>query len=131
MKRSSFAFDAALLLGGIVVLVAFTVYAQTPAPTATISFSAPTLRTDGSTPTGTLSYKVYQGKKGASKTLVGTITTTTSTITSGLQGGNEYCWQVSALETIAGIAGPESALSNEACKAFPLPGLNTVTITVT
>lgn len=96
------------------------------ANTATITFGAVTTRIDGTTPTGAISYGVYQGVKGQTKAKVGTITTTTSTISTGLLGGVEYCWQVSAQEA----GGPESALSNEACKAFPLAPLNTVTITV-
>jgi hypothetical protein len=129
MKRSTALLQAIALVLGIFLLTMATAYAQT-ANTATISFTAPTQRLDGTTPTGTLSYKVYQGIKGQTKAVVGTISTTTSTITTGLLGGTEYCWQVSATETIGTTAGPESALSNEACKAFPVSGLRTVTITV-
>ncbi len=100
--------------------------AQTTPNTATITFQAPTARLDGTVPTGAISYGVYQGVKGQAKTKVGTITTTTGQITSGLLGGVEYCWQVTAQEA----GGPESALSNEACKAFPLSPLQSVTITV-
>jgi len=114
----------------IAVAFAFATEAQAqtapPANTATISFTAPTKRVDGSTPTGAITYSVYQGVKGQSKTKVGTLTTTTGQITTGLLGGGEYCWQVTAQEA----GGPESALSNEACKAFPLSPLTTVTITV-
>ena len=96
------------------------------ANTATITFQAPTARTDGTAPTGAISYNVYQGVKGQAKTKVGTITTTTGQITNGLLGGVEYCWQVTAQEAGA----PESAMSNEACKAFPLAPLQSVTITI-
>lgn len=100
--------------------------AQT-ARSATISFTRPTQFTDGTTiPTGTtITYNVYQGARGStSKTRVGTITGTSTTINSGLQPG-EYCWQVT---TVAN--GAESALSNEGCKTFAFP-TEAVTITVT
>lgn len=124
MKTRSF-LGQALLLVACLFLLAGVAFAQS-ANTATIEFTAPTKRLDNSTITGPLSYKVYQGIKGQAKTAVGTITTTSSTITTGLVGGSEYCWQVSASEG----TGPESALSNEACKAFALAGVTPVTITV-
>jgi hypothetical protein len=98
------------------------------ARTATITFTAPTQRTDNSTITGALTYEVWQGLKGASKTRVGTISTTNTTVTSGLAGGAEYCWHIVVRE--AGNAAP-SLPSNEACKAFAQSGPNVVTITVT
>jgi len=110
----------------LLAVFAAPVLAQTAPNTATITFSAPTARLDGTAITGALSYGVYQGVKGQPKTKVGTIATTTGQITTGLLGGTEYCWQVSAQEA----GGPESALSNEACKAFPLSPATAVTITV-
>lgn len=103
--------------------VATTAHAQTR--TATISFERPTKYTDdsdiaASTP---VSYRVYQGAKGQTKTLVGTITSTNTTISSGLQAG-EYCWEVTAV-----VGTEESSRSNEACKSFK--AAQTVTITVT
>ena len=107
-------------------------FAQT-ANTATIAFNAPPTRADGSAIVGALSYKVYQGiGKGTTKTLAGTITTTGLTINTGLLGGTEYCWQVTATEAIGTAApGPESPRSNEACKAFApgsAPGVITITV---
>lgn len=96
---------------------------------ATVTFAAPTKYTDGSSiPAGTaITYRVYQGSKGqANKPLIGTITTTSATVSAGLQAGTEYCWQVSAV-----INGQESALSNEACKSFPALAPEAVTITIT
>src|SRR5687767_13360218 len=100
--------------------------AQTPR-SATITFSRPTKYTDGTDiATGTaLSYKVLQGAKGTAKTVVGTITATATTINAGLQPG-ETCWQI-----IVVANGVESAASNEACKTFPFPSTEAVTITVT
>lgn len=112
-----------LLLFGAVQLA----FAQTPR-SATITFTRPTAYTDGTTlpSTVTVTYSVYQGAKGSTtKAKVGTITSTATTITSGLQPG-ETCWQVSAIAN-----GIESALSNEGCKTFAFPAPETVTITVT
>lgn len=114
------------LLLAALLLVVFPALAQTPRQ-ATITFTAPTQRTDNSSITGALSYEVWQGLKGGAKTKVGTITTTNTTVTTGLAGGSEYCWHVVAVE--AGNTSP-SAASNEACKAFSLSAPNTVTITV-
>lgn len=72
-----------------------------------------------------LSYKLYQGIKGQAKVAVATITSNSQAVTTGLQAGSEYCWQVSAIANAL-----ESALSTEACKAFPFSAPGTVTITV-
>jgi hypothetical protein len=117
---------AVLVVFSVLVLLPIAALAQPVPNTATITFAAPTARLDGTPITGALSYKVYQGIKGQTKAAVGTITATTSTITTGLLGGVEYCWQVSAAEG----TGADSALSNEACKAFPIAGVTPVTITV-
>lgn len=128
MQASS---QTAAILALILLLCAFTALAQT-VNTATISFTAPTARADASPITGTVSYKVYQGIKGSAKTQAGTISGTSTTINTGLQAGTEYCWEVTATEMIGGVAGPESARSNEACKAFaPGSAPRVVTITVT
>jgi hypothetical protein len=123
-----FAKVAALVIGAVVLgLASFGVFAQT-ARTATITLTAPTQYTDGTTiaSSAAISYRVYQGAKGStSKALVGTITSTSTTINSGLQAGQEYCWQVTAV-----INGVESAQSNEGCKSFAFPTPNAVTITV-
>lgn len=102
-------------------------FAQGVPNTATITFAAPTQRVDGTTPTGAISYNVYQGVGvGSAKTKVGTITTTSGVINTGLLSNTTYCFQVTAVEG----ASPESAMSNEACKTFGASALNTVTITV-
>jgi hypothetical protein len=131
VSRARFFSQAALLIAGLLLIVGMA-FAQA-ANTAQIQFTAPTARSDGAAIVGTVSYRVYQGiGKGTAKTLAGTISTTGLTINTGLVGGTEYCWEVTATETIGAAApGPESARSNEACKAFP-PGSapNVVTITV-
>lgn len=111
----------------VAALIVSTVASAQAARTATISFAAPTTRTDGSTISGTLSYEVWQSLKGGTKVKVGTINNTTATISTGLQGGKEYCWHVVAVEAGGGSSVP----SNEACKAFDLSAPNSVTITVT
>ena len=110
-----------LVIGLFLALLSTLAQAQN---TATIAFTAPASRLDGTAITGALSYGVYQGVGvGTTKTKVGTITTTTSTITTGLLGGTTYCWQITATEG----SGPESARSNEACKTFAASPPNTVT----
>jgi hypothetical protein len=114
-----------------VLLLFFGVVASAQTPrTASITFTAPTLRTDGTTITGALSYEVWQGIKGGTKAKASTVnaTSTTINITTGLLGGTEYCWHIVVVE--AGNA-EKSAPSNEACKAFPQSAPNVVTITVT
>ena len=112
-----------------IIAIALLALASAPvfaANQATIKFNAPTKYEDGSTiATGTtITYNLYQGLKGAAKTKVGTVVSG-STVTTGLQSGSDYCWQVTAV-----INGMESDKSNEACKAFPFPTPQAVTITV-
>lgn len=126
MQNRTLAWIIAMALAAVGLMFFGTVYAQ-QARTATITFTAPTTRTDGTNIAGTLSYEVWQGLKGGTKALAGTINNVTTTITTGLQGGREYCWHVIAVE--AGNPS-KSAPSNEACKAFDLSGPNVVTITV-
>lgn len=118
-----------LVIGALAMLfVTYKAVAQSQPRTATITFTRPSAYTDGSSiPAATVvTYGVYQGAKGSTtKTKVGTITSTATTISTGLQPG-ETCWQVSAIAN-----GVEGALSNEACKTFPFPAPDVVTITVT
>lgn len=88
-------------------------YAQTPR-TASLTWGATTKDVEGNTITG-VTYKVYQGPKGAQKVEVRTGLTSTTAAITGLPPG-ETCFQVSAI-----AAGGESALSNEGCKSFALP----------
>jgi len=111
-----------ILLG---CLVSFAALAQTTR-TATINFTKPITYTDG-TPipaNAAVTYRVYQGARGGQKTLIGTITETQTEVSSGLERGQEYCFQVTTV-----VGNEESDPSNEGCKAFRVP--TTVTITVT
>lgn len=113
----------------ICILLSFALVANAQtARTATITFAAPTKYTDGSSIAAgtTVTYRLYQGEKGGAKTQVASLSTTATTVNTGLQAGREYCWEVTAV-----INGQESARSNEACKAFAFPIPETVTITVT
>jgi hypothetical protein len=107
------------------VIVAAPVQAQ-EVRSAVIAFERPTHYVDDLPipASAVLTYAVYQGARGGTKTRVGTITSTGTTITSGLLPG-ETCWQVTATAN-----GVESARSNEACKTFAFPATQTVTITV-
>jgi hypothetical protein len=101
--------------------------AQTP-PTATLTWTAPTTYTDGTTipTTVALSYNVYQGTSATSLTKVATgVTALTSTITTGLVDGNTYYWSVTAVAN-----GLEGAQSNVASKTFAAVAPGTVTLTV-
>jgi hypothetical protein len=71
-----------------------------------------------------LSYKLFQGGKGAAKTQVATIDKSPVTINTGLQPG-ETCW-----ELVVVANGVESERSNEACKSFAFPATEKVIITV-
>lgn len=102
--------------------------AQGDAPrTATITFRRPVQYVDGTpiSPDTEITYRLYQGARGAEKQRVAEFSGTSTTVNSGLKPG-ETCWQVSAVAN-----GVESELSNEGCKTFPLPAAEPVIITVT
>ena len=115
------------VLGALtLLLLAAAVDAQEPR-TARITFSKPTKYVDGGDIAASVvvTYNVYQGVKGQPKTRVATIGASPATISTGLESGKEYCWQVSAVAN-----GVESAQSNEGCKAFAFPASEPVVITV-
>lgn len=94
---------------------------------ATITFHAPTKYTDGTPiePGTEISYRLYQGEQGEDKQHVATLSTTATTVQTGLQPGKTYCWEVTAV-----INEQESARSNEGCKTFDHLVPEAVTITV-
>jgi uncharacterized cupredoxin-like copper-binding protein len=121
-----FRITLAVLLVIACSMAAFVASAQATR-TATITFTRPTKYVDGTdiAAATVITYGVYQGAKGsANKVKVGEITSTATTVTSGLQPG-EVCFQISATAN-----GVEGAKSNEACKTFAFPAPETVTITV-
>lgn len=113
----------------ILALALFTIVAgaQTAPNQAVITFSRPTTYTDGTAiPSSVaITYGVYQGVQGQTKTKVASISAVTATINTGLLSGTVYCWQVTAA-----AGGAESAMSNEACKTFApaVPGAVTITV---
>lgn len=92
------------------------------APSAVASWTAPVAYTDA-TPivTGTaVTYNLYQGVQGAALVKVqSTIAAATVTVTAGLTAGTTQCFAVTAV-----VGGVESAQSNAACAAVPLPTPN-------
>jgi hypothetical protein len=104
-------------------------YAQA-ANTATITFSPSTQYTDGTAyPSGAVvSYNLWQGLKGATRVKVGAFSSGGS-ISTGLLTGSEYCWDVTTVVTIGGVA-TESAHSVADCKKFDgTPSVVVITVT--
>jgi hypothetical protein len=96
------------------------------APTATVTFIAPTKNTDGTAITGTLTYNLYQGTTAGAETKVASaIAGSPFTVSTGLVASTTVYWYLTAVEN-----GVESAPTNEACKVFPgvVPGTFTITI---
>ena len=100
--------------------------AQTP-NTATLTWTAPTTDVNGGPIVGVVSFRIYQGPRGQPKALAATVGASPLVITSGLQSGREYCWQIGAIQTVDTIPSAESALSPEACKRFPVEAPAAVT----
>lgn len=98
------------------------------APTAVLTWTAPTTNTDGTPITQPLTYSVLQGTGTASNCTLGTtpvltgVTTTTVTISSGLVDGQSYCWAVVTVE-----GGNSSVDSNITSKTFQAPTPNPAT----
>lgn len=84
------------------------------AGTATLTWTAPTLNTDGTTIVGAITYKVYGAIQGQTKLLLGS--PTLLTFTHNPAGGATWCYDVTA-----NVAAQESAHSVEACKLIPMP----------
>jgi hypothetical protein len=83
-------------------------------PTVSLTWSAVTLSTTGSTLTGPVTYNVYQGGTPASLAKIATgITSLSDTIATGILSGQTYYWTVSAVS-----GGVEGAQSNAGSKSF-------------
>lgn len=118
------------LLISAFVMFALPAFGQA-ANTATITFSASTKYSDGTTyPTGTVvTYDLYQGIKGATKVKVGAFASGGS-ITTGLLTGKEYCWDVVTVIKVGADPILEGSHSTEACKNFVgTPGVVVITVT--
>jgi hypothetical protein len=87
------------------------------APSATLTWTAPTANTDGSAITGTLTYNIYQALQGVPLSKVSTGNTALSVVvTAGLTAGTTQCFAVTAVEGTQ-----EGAQSSIGCKTFPSP----------
>lgn len=123
---------SALLLTAVLSAPAFAqapvcTVAKVGTPSASISFVAPTLDTNGVALVGPITYNVYQGTITGGETKVASgLVGSPIAVTLGLTGGKSYYWYVTAVNVLG-----ESAPSNEVCKTFPsaLPGTVTITIT--
>lgn len=115
------------ILGLFLALFATLSLAQT-APTATLSWTAITTYTDGTTIPSScpVTYNIYQGTTATTLTKVASgVTTLTSSISTGLTDGNTYFWAVTGVACTI-----EGAQSNVGSKAFAAGIPGTVTLTV-
>lgn len=112
-----------LMLLGIVIIAGCAASAQ-PAPTntATLSWTAPTTNTDGSTITaGAVTYNIYQTPAGAVSggvKLASALADTGDVVSTQAGGGPIADGQTLCYNVTAVVAGVESAYSNQACKTW-------------
>ena len=98
------------------------------APTATLSFTAPSTNTDGTPIAGPVTYEVYQGGTSGGETLAASgVKGSPLTINTGLKDATTIYWYVRVVDALGDI----SAESNEVCKTFPAGVPSAVTITIT
>ena len=97
------------------------------APTATVTFTAPTTNTDGTPITGALTYDLFQGTaSGAEKEVASGLSKSPITVNTGLTDGATFYWYIEAVNS----AGNASAPSNEVCVTFPAGTPNKVVISI-
>lgn len=97
------------------------------APTATLTFTAPTKNTDGTPVATPLTYELFQGTASGQETLVATdLTGSPISVTTGLADGETLYWFIKVMDA----HGTTSAPSNEVCKTFPAAVPSSVTITI-
>jgi hypothetical protein len=111
------AFLGALLGAVIAVALLAPAFSAAPAPRqAALSWTAPTLYTDGSAIQSPITYNVYRGARGSAlavKTRIATGLTALSLTDSNRPAGVEECYQVTAVVTV------ESDPTAEGCKSYP------------
>ena len=129
----------ALLLAALAVaaLVAPAAFATGPtcvqgtagvAPTATLTFTAPTTNTDGTPVDGPLTYEIFEGSASGQETLAAKgVAGSPITVNTGLKDGTTVYFYVEPVSA----AGTAAAPSNEVCKTFPAGVPSAVTITIT
>lgn len=96
-------------------------------PTASITFTPPTLQSDGTALTLPVTYNLYQGTASGAEVKVGSaLAGSPIAVSTGVVSALTYYWYVTSVD-----ANGEGAPSNEVCKAFPaaLPGVIIITIT--
>jgi hypothetical protein len=130
LRAGFFAAMALLLLLPVLALAATPTCitaAKGAAPTASISFSPPTLQSDGTALTLPVTYNLYQGTASGAEVKVGSaLVGSPIAVATGIASASTYYWYVTTVD-----ANGEGAPSNEVCKAFPaaLPGVIIITIT--
>jgi hypothetical protein len=95
------------------------------AGTATVSFTAPTLRTDGSPITGALTYRYEVGTCPSLATINHTMTQAATSYTVTLPPGT-YCFRVFAIEAGGGTSGPSNIPTKTITIAPPVPLIITI-----
>lgn len=119
MKRFVPRLLALLVCAALTVTVAQTITPET----VNLSWTAPTLNTDGTTITAPLTYNLYQGTASGAETLAQSgLTGTSIAVSTGLTPGKTYYWQLTAVAN-----GVESARSTEVSAGIPFPSPNTAT----
>jgi predicted RecA/RadA family phage recombinase len=97
------------------------------APTATLTFTAPTQNTDGTAIKTPLAYNLYMATSSGAETKVASaLAGSPISVTTGLTPGSAYYFEVTVIDG----NGTESAKSAEVCKAFATSVPSTVTITI-
>lgn len=96
------------------------------APTATLTFTAPTSNTDGTSISSPLTYNLYIGTaSGTEKLAASALAGSPIAVNTGLTPGSTFYFEVTTVEN-----GVESTPSNEVCKAFAASIPGTVVITI-
>lgn len=121
---------ALIMLGALaLLLLAGSVFAQTvPTGTATVSYDAVTKRTDGSTITGAVTYRISVGSCPALATVSHSQTTSGLSHTFTLPAGT-YCFNVTASEAGGNTSAPSNAPTKTITIAPPMPPVITISST--
>lgn len=100
------------------------------APTASLSFPAVTVNTDGSPIATPVTYNLYQGTASGAEVKIASalVAGSANTIKTGLSANTTFYWYVTAVDSTSS----EGAPSNEGCKIFAkvVPGTTTITVTM-
>lgn len=98
------------------------------APAATLTFTPPTLNTDGTPVATPLTYNLYMSTASGAETKVASaLAGSPINVSTGLKANTTFFFQITAVDK----NGVESAPSNEVCKAFPASTPSAVVITIT